>query len=179
MIRINLLPSGKKKKTFMLPSVVLYGVIATVLIIITTIALTVYMNRQISSKQTEIVTKERKLKQLQAALVEVKNYERDNQEFREKTKIIEQLKKNQIIPLRLLDEVSEMLPKGVWLTNMQDKGGIVSIDGYAFTNSDLVAYVQNLKSSKHLTDVMLNESKQTEIGDFSVYKYKLTFKIQA
>ncbi len=177
MIKINLLPSGKKK-AIILPPNIIYGIVATVISILVFAGFTVYLNRQVSAMQAEIITKEQRLKKLQAALVEVTNYEKNNQEFREKAMIIEQLKKNQIVPLRLLDEISEMLPNGVWLTELQDKGGVVSIDGYAFTNSDLVTYVQNLKSSKYLTDVMLIESRQAEIGEFSVYKFKLTFKVK-
>jgi type IV pilus assembly protein PilN len=155
----------------------IYGIAATVVVIMAVIAGTFFLNKQISSKQAEISAKEQKLIKLQAALEEVKNYEKDNKDYREKNSIIEQLKKNQIVPLRLLDEVSEMLPKGVWLTSLTDKGGIVSIEGFAFTNNDLVTYVQNLKGSKYFTEVMLVESRQTEIENFSIYKFNLTIKI--
>jgi len=176
MIRINLLPS-KKKKAFALPPTLIYGIAAMFVVITTIIGGTFYLNKQVSSKQDEINTKEQKLKRLQAALEEVKNYEKDNKAYREKTSIIETLKKNQIVPLRLLDEVSEMLPKGVWLTSLKDKSGVVSIEGFAFTNSELVNYVQNLKGSKYFTEVTLVESRQTQIEEFSIYKFNLTLKI--
>ena len=176
MIRINLLPS-KRKKAFLLPPVFIYGIIAMVVVIIVILAGTFFMNNQISSKQDDLSEKEQTLKKLQAALEEVKNYEKDNKDYRDKNSIIEQLKKNQIVPLRLLDEVSEMLPKGVRLTSLTDKGGIVSIEGFAFTNSDLVSYVQNLKGSKYFTEVMLVESRQTQMEDFTIYKFNLTLKI--
>ena len=82
------------------------------------------------------------------------------------------------MPLRLLDEVSELMPKGVWLTKLADKGGLINAEGYAFTNSDLVGYVQNLKGSRYLSDVMLVESRQADLGEYAVYKYKMTFKIK-
>jgi Tfp pilus assembly protein PilN len=176
MIRINLLPSGRKKAAI-IPPVFIYGIIGVVIVIIAIVAFTFHLNNQISAKQANINTKEQKLKQIEAALQDVKNLERDNEEYRKRTRIIEQLKKDQIVPLRLLDEVSELLPKGVWLVGMTDKGRIVSIEGYAFSNTDLVAYVQNLKGSRHLADVMLVESRQVELGEFSVYKFKLTFKM--
>ena len=115
---------------------------------------------------------------LKSKLIEVRNYEKDNEEFRNKTNITEQLKKNQIVPLRLLDEVSEMLPKGVWLTELTDQGSVVSIQGYAHTNYDLVTYVQNLKGSKYLENVSLIESRQTDVEKFTIYKFKLTFKVK-
>jgi type IV pilus assembly protein PilN len=176
MIRINLLPS-KRKKALVLPPAIIYGIAALVVVIVSIIAGTFYLNKQVSEKKADLYTKEQKLKKLQAALEDVKNYEKDNKDFREKNSIIEQLKKNQIVPLRLLDEVSEMLPKGVWLTGLNDKGGIVTIEGLAFTNSDLVTYVQNLKGSKYFTEVMLVESRQTELAEFSIYKFNLTLKV--
>jgi type IV pilus assembly protein PilN len=176
MIRINLLPSGKKKALILPPSLI-YGVLATILTVILTVGLTIYMGSQVSSKEKDVAAKEQKLRSLQAKLIEVQNYEKDNREVREKTQIIEQLKKKQIVPLRILDETSEMLPKGVWLTSLTDTLGSVSIEGYAFTNSDLVTYVQNLKNSKYFTNVTLIESRQAEIAEFSIYKFKLTFNI--
>ncbi len=177
MIRINLLPSGRKKALILPPSL-LYGILAALISLIIIIVFTVYLGRQVSAKERDITAKEQKLSALQAKLKEVQNYERNNEEVRQKTQIIEQLKKKQIVPLRLLDEASEMLPKGVWLTNLTDRLGAVSIEGYAFTNSDLVTYVQNLKNSKYFTNVMLIESRQAEVGNFSIYKFKLTFNIK-
>lgn len=177
MIRINLLPSGRKRAV-VLPPVLIFGAVAAVGIFVVLVVLTFYLNKQISSKKAEISTQEQKLQSLKTKLKEVQNYEKDNEEFRKKTRIIEQLKKNQVMPLRLLDEVSEKLPKGVWLTDMEDKSGVVSIEGYSFSNNDLVSYVQNLKGSKYLEDVTLVESRQTEVEQISVYRFKLTFEVK-
>jgi Tfp pilus assembly protein PilN len=176
MIRINLLPG--KKKPLILPPVLIYGVIGTFVLIIALAVFGVYLNKKVSAMENDIFVKEQKLNELKEKLIEVENYERDNQEFREKAKIIEQLKKNQIAPLILLDEVSEKLPKGVWLTGLTDDGGLISIEGYAHSNYDLVGYVQSLKGSKHLKSVMLTVSRQTKVDGVSVYKFKLTFKVK-
>lgn len=176
MIRINLLPT--KKKPMIIPPVLIYGVIATVLVLAALIVFTVYMSKKVTNMQAEISTKEQKLNQLKVALKEVENYEKDNAEYRQKVAIIEQLKKNQIVPLRLLDEVSEMLPEGVWLTKIADKLGRVQIEGYAFSNPDLVNYVQKLKDSKYLIAVTLVESKQETVEGISVYKFSLTLRVK-
>ena len=177
MIRINLLPSGKKR-AITIPPAFIYGTIASILMIVAIVVFTIYLNGNISKMESDIFIKEKKLNELKVVLKEVENYEKDNQEFRMKVEIIEKLRKNQIIPLRLLDEVSERLPKGVWLNNLIDKGGSVSIRGYAFSNSDLVSYVQNLKGSKFFVDVMLVESRQKKIDEYMVYQFKLTFKVK-
>ncbi len=176
MIRINLLPSGKKKAVILPPSLI-YGAISMVILIITISGVIFYLNGQITTLNSEVSAKEQKLAQLTIVLKKVANYEKDNAEYKQKTQIIEQLKKNQIIPLRLLDEVSDKLPQSVWITNLSDRSGLISIDGYAFSNSDLVGYVQNLKRSQYLTDVTLVVSKQATVEQTSVYNYKLTFRI--
>ncbi|RJQ54528.1 MAG: hypothetical protein C4526_05350 [Nitrospiraceae bacterium] len=175
MIRINLLPA---KKALKIPPVFSYGVIATVILGIVLLASTLYLGSRVSAMRAEMTAKEKRLEELKKAITEIQNYEKANQEVRDKTRIIEQLKKNQVVPLRLLDEVSSRLPKGVWLASLVEKDGFVSIEGYAHTNYDLVAYVQNLKESKYHTDVMLVESRQTAIESFPVYKFQLTFRVK-
>lgn len=177
MIRINLLSSARKKAVI-IPPVFIYGGIAAGLILLIMVGGMFFINSKISNVQAEMAVKQQKLTQLKAKLKEVKNYEKYNEEVRAKAAVIEKLKKNQVVPLRLLDEVSEMLPKGVWLTSLFDRNGTISLDGYAYSNSELVRYVQNLKSSKYLTEVMLVESRQTDVGTYSIYKFKLQFRMK-
>ncbi len=179
MIRINLLPSKKrKKKPLILPAPFMYSGFSLIFIIITAAAIAFYMSSQISDLKAGIFTKEKKLNELKVVLKQIENYEKDNAEVKRKAAIIEQLKRNQIVPLVLLDEVSEVLPEGVWLTKLTDKARFISIEGYAHSNDELVGYVQNLKSLKVFQDVMLVESRHEELEGISVYKFKLTFRIK-
>ena len=156
----------------------MYGLAALLVLIITAGVVTIYMNSHISDLQASIFAKEQRLNELKVVLKKIENYERDNEEFKRKAGIIEQLKRNQIVPLVLLDEVSEVLPEGVWLTKLTDQARFISIEGYAHSNSDLVGYVQNLKRLKFFQDVMLVESRQEELEGITVYKFKLTFRIK-
>ncbi len=178
MIKINLLPVKRKKKVQPLPAVFIYGGGIFIIIFIILGVLFLNLNSKISSMKDEKAKKEVALNELREKIKEVESYERDNEAYRKKNDIIEQLKKNQNVPLRLLDEVSAQLPKGVWLTSLSSKADAVNIEGYAFTNSDLVGYVQNLKSSQNLTDVELLESKQTKFGEVFLYEFKLIFRIK-
>jgi type IV pilus assembly protein PilN len=175
MIRINLLLTKKPVK---IPLVLVYGVVGIGTLIIALFAITLFLNNKVSGLQSDLSAKENRLKELKQAIIEVQNYEKYNKELLDKTRIIEILKKDQTVPLRLLDEVSEKLPKGVWLTGLTDKNRFINIEGYAFTNYDLVGYVQSLKESKYLTDVTLIESRQEAIDTFEIYKFKLTFRIK-
>jgi type IV pilus assembly protein PilN len=177
MIRINLLPVKRKKKTQPLPPFIIYGVIILVVTLLGLGFFTYNLFGKVASKKSERITKQKTLEELEAKLEEVKNFERDNALFQKKNKAIEDLKRKQKAPLVLLDEVSAHLPEGVWLTGMNDKGGSIEIKGYAFSNTELVTYVQSLKKSKNLTGVTLMESKQKKIGNVSVYQFILKIMV--
>lgn len=178
MIRINLLSVKRKKKIQPLPAVFIYGaVVFSVMIGVFAIS-TFILAGKVSNMKDDVAVKEITLKELRVQLKEVENYERDNEDYRRKSQIIVQLKKNQNVPLRLLDEVSIQLPDGVWLTALTNKGGAVDMKGYAFTNTDLVRYVQKLKKSKYVVNVELRESKQTKIQGIFLYQFKVTFRMK-
>jgi type IV pilus assembly protein PilN len=178
MVRVNLLPVKRKKKPFQLTIHYVPGIILMVVAVFALIISYFSLNNKISAIKDDKVVKERRLAQIKEKIKEVESYERDNEAFRQKNKVIEDLKNKQSMPLRLLDEVSNMLPKGVWLTSLSDKGGSINIEGFAFTNPDLVNYIQNLKGSKFITDVALLESRQTKEQNISVYKFKLRFRMK-
>ncbi len=178
MIRINLLSVKRKKKIQPLPAVLIYGAVVFSVMIGVFAIFTFILAGKVSNMKDDVAVKEITLKELRVQLKEVENYERDNEDYRRKSQIIVQLKKNQNVPLRLLDEVSIQLPEGVWLTALTNTGGAVDMKGYAFTNSDLVGYVQQLKKSKYVMNVELLESKQTKIEDISLYQFKVTFRMK-
>jgi len=178
MIRINLLPAKRKKKATEFPVHFIPGIVVTIAAVVLMIVYYVYLNNQISAIKADKADKEQRLVEIKEKIKEVENYEKDNEVFRDKNKAIEELKAKQAAPLILLDEVSSMLPKGVWLTSLTDSGGAINITGVAFTNPDLVNYVQNLKGSKYMTDVKLIESRQAKIEQSTVYNFSLSFKMK-
>jgi len=177
MIKINLLPVKRKKKPKIISALFVSGVFISILAILVLGYLSFYYINKVPELKAQKAAKESKTTELKVKLKEVEHYEKDNKAYEEKKNIIELLKRKQTAPLRLLNEVSAMLPKGVWLTSLEETGGAVNLEGYAFTNSDLVGYVNNLKGSQYLTDVALLESKQTTIENVTVYQFKMTFRV--
>ena len=184
MIRINLLPVKRKKKPKPIPG---FLAVAVILIIITSIGVVyAYFNikEEIKTLQVKKVSNEQRLKELKKKLKELENYESLVKSVEQKKKVIIQLRKNQSIPVRLLDEISKHLPNGIWLSVLRVKDKSVNIEGYAFTNSDVVKYVNNLKGSALFNSVYLAESKHGEISEeglkekVPVYKFKIRLKIK-
>ena len=177
MIRVNLLAVKRKKKAKPLPSFVISIVLVTVVTCCVLAYVVFYYNSKLQSAKSRFAANNQKIAELKAKIKEVDSYEKLNQTINDKNKLIEQLRRNQNIPVMLLDEISRSLPKGVWISNMAVSANGGSLDGYGFTNSDVVAYVDNLKGSKILVDIYLQESTQAEVDKISLYRFRLTFKV--
>jgi type IV pilus assembly protein PilN len=54
----------------------------------------------------------------------------------------------------------------------------VSVDGTAFTNNEVVRFVDNLKADRFFSEVLLLESRQAKVEGVEIYQYKLQFKFK-
>ena len=180
MIKVNLLPVKKKKKAVQVPGFV----IAAVFISLLSAAVMVYVyymfNEKVASRTNLVASNDVKIAELGKKIQAVTDYEKRNQDYKARKDIIEQLGKSKTLPVKVLDEVSAQLPTGVWITAMDVKnsGAELSMNCTAFTNTDVVNYVNNLKGSKLFSDVYLNESVQSQAAGFSVYTFSLVIKVK-
>ena len=177
MIKINLLPTKKKppKKVIDLQQQVILALLVLVLVMM---ALGYYWKTQsdrIAMLENEKTAAEKQIAEQDNMLKEVKNVEEERRKVSEKIEIIEKLKKNQAGPVLLLDTVSTALPKGVNVASLSESNNSVSLEGEAFTNEDVVRFIDNLKASPLLKDVMLLETIQTTRDKIDFYRYKLQF----
>ncbi len=177
MITINLLPTKKKapKKVTELQKQLVLGVLILALV-------SAGMWSYYSSLQAKIDTltkrkaeAEARIRQQENMLKEVQSVEEERKRVTEKIAVIEQLKKNQTLLVHLLDEVSKALPKGVNITSLSESGGRIAIDGTAFTNHDVVRFIDNLKACQAMSDVFLQETVQSAQEGIEIYRYKLQF----
>jgi type IV pilus assembly protein PilN len=184
MIRVNLLADKKKRKKGAArevkapPSVLLTLILVTLTTLLVSGIVSVVLRSKVSQLQSQSETNKGVLANLSRRIEEMKRFENLNREFQQRSALIENLRKSQSIPARLLDNVSALVPDGVWLSGLSYRDSRATLEGYAFTNMDIVSYVENLKKSGAVTDVYLEESKETEIEKVAVYKFKLNFKVQ-
>ncbi len=177
MIKINLLPTKKKlpKKVIDLQQQLLLGSLILVLVLMAMFFFWKRQKEQIAALRKEKVTAEEHIRAQDNILKEVKNVEEERKKVAEKIEIIEKLKKNQEGPVRLLDEVSKALPVGVNLSSLTESSGNINLEGDAFTNDDVVRFIDNLKASPYLANVTLLETSRIKRDTLEIYKYKLQF----
>ena len=180
MIKINLLPTKRKpqkkltelQQQLIIAVLILSLVVGGMVFFWTSWTSTIY---DLLAQEAEMKAKERTQTKL---LTDVKNVEEERKKVNDKIGIIEQLKKNQVGPVRLLDELSRSMPKGLNFTALTEKDGQVSIEGTAFTNNEVVTFINNLKNNRYFTDVFLEQTKQAKSDRMDVYLYKLNLKFK-
>ncbi len=178
MIKINLLPTTKKKPPRKVTELQQQLVLGTLILALAAGGMWTYwksLSDKIDDLQRTKAAAQARIKEQENMLKEVKSVEDERKQVGDKIAIIEQLKKNQGLLVHLLDEVSKALPQGVNLTSLSEKSGQINMEGMAFTNNDIVRFVDNLKASPYCSDVFLQESAQSTVEGTDVYKYKLQF----
>ncbi len=147
MIKINLLPiKAARKREYVKQQLIL----ALLLIFGTIIGLYLWWNSvdsEIANKQKQIKQAQQQIQQYNKAIGEVEKYKGMEAALNRTLKIIENLIKGKTGPVRVLDRLSQIIPKQVWLTAWAEKGGQVTIEGEALSNKHVGNFMTLLSSA--------------------------------
>ena len=183
MIKINLLPVKRAAKKAKVPvDTAVFQLVVGLGVVLVFLGACGYRWQMLVDEvalKTQIKeSKTRELEVLKKKVQEVEDYEKNKRLLEDKNRIIEQLRKNQGGPVRLLDYLSQSLdPLKIWLTSV-DGDAQVAINGKALTNDDIVQFIRNLQQSGYFTDVMLEESRQAPEEGLIIYQFRLKMSVK-
>jgi type IV pilus assembly protein PilN len=120
------------------------------------------VERQRRRERDELLVYIKKVEQLEAR----------REALRHKINVINELKRNQQGPVRILDEVSRALPELVWLTKLTLKGNEVAVSGNAMDENAVANYISNLDASPFFDEPLL---KNLARGRGDTFSFGLTF----
>jgi len=145
MIKINLLPiKATRKREYVKQQLIL----AVVLILGAIVGCYMWyssMDGVIADKQKEIATARQQIEQYKKAIGEVEKYKGLEAALNRKLNIIDDLEKGKTGPVRVLDHLSQIIPKQVWLIDWSEKSGTVKMEGEALTNKHVAEFITALK----------------------------------
>lgn len=188
MIRINLLPTKRKKKSKPMPMYLIWSGLAFTASLAVLFFFNSYMNSRIKALEDEKGKKTAELKRLDALIKHVKDFETKKADLEKRINVILGIAEKKRIAPMLLDEMSMRLTKGIWLTMMSFKGDRVQITGIGYNNADIVTYVEHLKdtgavkiypnSAMNFTSVKLHGTQKVKMDKQAVYNFTISFKLQ-
>jgi type IV pilus assembly protein PilN len=128
----------------------------------------------------EIAVAQRDAARLQSILAEVKQFEQRQSMLTQRVGLIEQLRRGQSVPVQLLDHDSRSLPDTLWLTNLEEAGASVTIEGRTTTLIALSDFVANLGSNVMLKKPIEIVNSQVEsASDSKVSTDVIRFTVKA
>ena len=130
----------------------------------------------LTSKRSELREIEnqrrRERDELLVYIKKVEELEARREALRHKISVINELKRNQQGPVRILDEVSRALPELVWLGNLKLVGNNVEISGSAMDENAVANYISNLDASPFFDEPVL---KNLSRGRGDTFSFGMTF----
>ncbi|MFY9941408.1 MAG: PilN domain-containing protein [Desulfobacterales bacterium] len=129
-----------------------------------------YLNFTFGSKvrkmSTQIQDTKTVLAQFDVQAKEVDQIQKDQEVLRKKIDVITNLKSNRKGPVLLLDSLTQLvIPKRMWLTNLEAKGDGVNIKGVALDNRTVADFMTQLEKSKLFASVSLSTLNQKPIRE--------------
>ena len=168
MIRINLLGNTErqaKKKVFAFDMAQRVTAACVLLVALTAggLGYWYYVLWQGSIQvDAEIAAAQQEQAQLQSVIREVSQFDQRRTQLQQRVGLIEELRGGQSVPVQLLDQISRSIPDMLWLTDFEQKGASVTIQGQATTLISLSDFVGNLGNSSLLTKPIEIVNSQVE-----------------
>ena len=177
MIRINLLPvkalqaEVTRRREIVTGATVLGSVIALLA------ATHVYQLHQVSQLQNELTTLRAELQALNAKVKEVGDLQNKIKDLRGKNKIIEDLNRKKSGPVLVMESLSSATPGSLWLTDLKESGGDVTMNGLAVDNQTIADFMTAMAGSKYFANVELIETTQGPGASSALKKFSIKSKV--
>jgi len=175
MLKINLLPVRQLKKRAKAKKQLL-GMLVLFVVVIACLAVTeVLQTQKIQGLETDISALNKKKASFKPTLDKIAKLKKDREELARKTEIIDKLKTDSSLTVRVLDEVATKVDKQrMWLEALQQQNASLSLSGVALDNQTIAQFMDNLKNSPFVKDVALTNSSQKVISGRNLKSFSLS-----
>ena len=175
MIRINLLPYREKEKKENLRRQITIITGSFILFLLVLSFLQLSISASISNLGREVKDVENRLVVLTKVAGDIEVFKADKNDLEKKLNIIKTLEENRLVPVRMLDELTTLVPtNNLWLEKFSEKGKDLRIEGVARDNMAVARFMKNLELSNYIKSIDLISSKRTEIAGIKLQQFVLT-----
>lgn len=160
MITINLLPHEERRKKVRIKVPQATIVVVAALAVAGMGGYWYVVKREAQQLQADIAATQSEIAGNREIVQLVEQYTRDKQRLQDRLSLVQRLADAQQSPVRLLDDISQALPDGGWLTGISKVSGKLTIQGYAsshFVVAELMLGLQRLTAT--IKSVELNFSE--------------------
>jgi type IV pilus assembly protein PilN len=179
VILINLLPHREEKRVARKRAFfVALGVAAVVGAVVVGVWFSV-LQQLTAAQQARNTFLKTEITKLDAQIKDIANLRNEIEALKARQRAVEDLQTNRNIPVYLLDELVKQTPEGIYLKDIKQNGGVVTISGVAQTNERVSEFLRNTQyNSKWLerpelveikaVSMQTTKSEQRRLFDFSM-----------
>ena len=177
MIRINLLPVKQleaevtRRRELIIGSVILG---AALLVLLSSY---LYQSYQLTQLENQLAGLRTELQALNAKVKEVADLQVKIKDLRGKQKIIEDLNNKKSGPVLVMASLSLATPASLWLTDLREGGGNVTMNGLAVDHETVASFMRGLAASKHFTNVELIETTQGAAAAAALKRFAIKARV--
>jgi type IV pilus assembly protein PilN len=133
-----------------------------------------WTKRELSRKQADVVQRQEMAAKLESIIKEVDDYQKRKDNLQKRIDLINELKKNQKGPVRIMDQISRDLPDLVWLDQMTINEGKVAITGRGLNPNAIANFIENIKNDPYFDEPEVGEVSQVSSTPL-VYSFNMEF----
>ncbi|MCX6544170.1 MAG: PilN domain-containing protein [Acidobacteria bacterium] len=124
-----------------------------------------------------LVSAQQESERLRTNILQVQKFEEQRAQLQQRVTLIEQLRRGQSGPVHMLDQISRSLPEQLWLTQLDQKGADLTIEGRCVALTSLSDFVGNLERSGWFTKpVEIIDSKLDQVQGAETSLIRFTIK---
>jgi type IV pilus assembly protein PilN len=174
MLKINLLPIRQLKKRAKAKQQ-LFGMVLLFVVILASLAITeVIQIKKINGLEIDISDLNKKKASYKSVLDKIAQLKKEREELARKTEIINKLKTDSSLTVRVLDEVASRVDKQrMWLEALQQQDTSLTLSGVALDNQTVAQFMDNLKESSFIKDVTLTSSLQKVVSGRNLKSFEI------
>ena len=182
MLKINLLPIRQLKKRAMAIKQLFAAAIAFGILVFFLLIAGYIQSNIIQGIQSDITGLNTIKKKNAPILAEIKRYEQKRGELERRIDVINKLKINSSLTVRVMDEIANLIDSDrMWLISLQQKGSSLSLKGVALDNRTIAVFMDALKNSAYITaaSVELGDASLKRIANQSLKAFSLRCNVSA
>jgi type IV pilus assembly protein PilN len=189
MIRINLISQTREKPRRRAPAASLVGsgqkitVACTLILALAALGVGWWywsLRKEAAKLNDDIAAAQAETKRLQAIIVQVRQFEARKSQLQERVTLIETLRRGQSTPVHVLDAVSRSLPDMLWLTQLDQKGQVLTIEGRCLNMTSISDFVDNLARSgwfKRPVEIVDSQVEQGSAANGELIKFTVRAQV--
>ena len=174
MLKINLLPVRQLKKRAKARNQILSIILGLICFVALIGLVAYYQTQQVTTLKTAIADIEKEKKEYQPILDKIKTIEATKKELERKTAIIDKLKSDSSLTVRVIDEIAKTVDsERMWLLSFSQRGGSLTLGGVSLDNQTIAQFMDNLKLSPFINSVDLTDSSLKQFAGRDLKSFSL------